>query len=1790
MSDDPKARCDRARVVRRANRGVVTKLVKEVDEIIGTDRLTAEGSARLKVIFKQLNGKATIISEFDREIYSLCEESEVEREVEEAENITAKIIDDKRRIDDALNQTIGSDSTTDGASPVIRDPAVFARAKLPKLVLPHFKGDVTKWTSFWDSFDSAVHQNAHISKIDKFNYLHSLLDGAAATAVQGLALNELNYDSAVELLKERFGKPKNIIAAHMDELLKVPTCTSERAASLRQVYDKINVHIRGLASLGIDSDQYGSLLIPVIMSKISSEMRLRAARESGNDDAWKLDELMKVIKSEVEARETSEGARVGQHKQLSHDSVHPKQPKNPYLPSASALVSNDYKVRCAYCEGSHYSASCDKVRAVTERKDILTKAGKCFNCLRTNHKVKDCRSTRTCRFCNRRHHQSICTQQPDTQSSQEVKRTQQPTSTDEIRKDTTANCSTVCNEKTILLQTAQAIASNPVSGQYRSVRILFDSGSQRSYITEELSQQLRLKPDHRERLQLNTFGDTHHKVRGCNVVNLDVLKIDHTDSVNINALCFPTICTNLPSVVDVHDHPHLVGLELADDPDQPRDRIDVLIGSDFYWDIVTGEMKMGEKGPIALSSRLGWLLSGPIESMAVANLASSYMIVVEGMGKDDTPMNNDQLTELLKRFWETESLGVNEIDTNGNDNFISNIEFIDGHYQISLPWKTDETEIPDHYSLSLNRLKFLQRRLLNKPDLLREYDKVIKEQLARGIIERVNDVNTPAPKALHYLPHHAIVRQERETTKIRVVYDGSAKDKGESLSLNDCLHTGPNYIPLLFDVLVRFRSYTIAITADIEKAFLMIHIAEKDRDSLRFLWFEDPFSCDSRLIQFRFSRLVFGLRPAPAILGVVIAHHLDKFETRDPHSVELLRESLYVDDLVAGVDSVEEGVQFYRRSKQIMLEAGMNLRKWQSSSPSLSQQIQLAESEFDSIQVNLTVTQDSNPENLQIKTFESTNSPSQVSKLLGLLWDSRNDCFRYDFTALLQFAKDITPSKRALLRITAKIFDPLGFLSPFVIQLKVMFQQLCIDGKNWDAEITGKLLEQWKKILSDMQSLYHIEVPRYYHGLSDKPVSIELHGFSDASISAYAAVLYIRTCFENGRVEVSIIASKTKVTPIKQQTIPRLELMAALLLSKLVNNTVRILSFTERIYCWTDSTCVLYWIQNNKPWKQFVSHRVREIHQSTDKSIWRHCPGVMNPADLPSRGITALELVNSRLWWHGPAFLQLTSDKWPTHESLTFDSSVSCEMIKDPPVVSHVLLTTHDTEQPSNLDKVMNIKRFSSLTKLLRVTAFVFRFVNKVLKRDNQEANGFILLGSELKEAKACWIKSIQASQFESELQSIIRNRQSGLPIRVKQFGLFLGADGMLRCRGRLGNSNLSLSSKEPIILSSNHHFVELLVLDAHLKSKHCGISETISTLREDYWILKIRVVVKRVIRRCVTCLRFEGVPFSTGQSPDLPSIRVSEDPPFSHTGIDFAGPVYVQSSSTQIKTYICLFTCASTRGIHLELTTGLDVQSFLLAFRRFSSRRGLPNTLISDNATTFRSSAKEITSICRSPEVLNYFSNRQISWKFIIEKAPWWGGFWERMIKTVKQSLKKSIGRSLLQYDELNTVLIEIEAIVNTRPLTYVEDGENSLTYSLTPSHLINGRRISTSNSQHQEIISTHQTLTKRHKFQRRLLKQFTTIWRKQYLLQLRESHALKLKKQGKHRPIEVDDMVILKDESTKRAFWKLARVKELITGRDKQVRAAVIELPDSSRCLRRSVTQLIPLELTRSDTPANS
>ena len=322
----------------------------------------------------------------------------------------------------------------------------------------------------------------------------------------------------------------------------------------------------------------------------------------------------------------------------------------------------------------------------------------------------------------------------------------------------------------------------------------------------------------------------------------------------------------------------------------------------------------------------------------------------------------------------------------------------------------------------------------------------------------------------------------------------------------------------------------------------------------------------------------------------------------------------------------------------------------------------------------------------------------------------------------------------------------------------------------------------------------------------------------------------------------------------------------------------------------------------------------------------------------------------------------------------------------------------------------------------------------------------------------------------------------------------------------------------------------------------------------------------------------------------DLRSNRVSEDPPFTHIGLDFAGPLYVETKTSEDesdesqKVYVCLFTCASTRAVHLELTRALSVQSFLLAFRRFTSRRGLPATITSDNAKTFRSSSQDIRKITRAEEVWRYLANKQITWHFIVEKAPWWGGFWERLVRSIKKPLKKILGRSTLSFDELRTVLVEIEGVVNSRPLTYVYDDEESISYPLTPSDLIYGRRItSTPNAAHYELISTNQSLARKSRRHKHVFQQLTNQWRREYLIELKERSHVESKGINKRR-ISIGDLVLLKNDSTSRAFWKLGKVEELIPGRDGNVRAAVVKaVSDTGRpsLLRRVVQHLVPIEV---------
>ncbi|XP_070554754.1 uncharacterized protein [Ptychodera flava] len=318
----------------------------------------------------------------------------------------------------------------------------------------------------------------------------------------------------------------------------------------------------------------------------------------------------------------------------------------------------------------------------------------------------------------------------------------------------------------------------------------------------------------------------------------------------------------------------------------------------------------------------------------------------------------------------------------------------------------------------------------------------------------------------------------------------------------------------------------------------------------------------------------------------------------------------------------------------------------------------------------------------------------------------------------------------------------------------------------------------------------------------------------------------------------------------------------------------------------------------------------------------------------------------------------------------------------------------------------VDITRFSSLDKLFRVTSYVFRFKSR-LQRKRDTPSGAVS-PDEIRHAEQIWIKDVQSEIYTDTIHSMRMNVKRFGPL-VQQLNLFLDNEGTLRCGSRVHNAALDYVTKFPALLPPHHEFTKLVVLKAHERVFHGGVQSTVTQIRQQYWIPKIRRIVSKILHNCVTCLKVEGKPYTNPVQAPLPAYRVNITPPFSVTGVDFTGALLTKAiDGKQNKAYVCLFTCAVTRAIHLELVPDLTTKTFLLAFRRFAARRSLPSRMLSDNASTYISGAEEIRSLLDTPDVRDYLSSQRVKWTFIPKRAPWFGGFWERLISLTKNAIKR--------------------------------------------------------------------------------------------------------------------------------------------------------------------------------------
>jgi len=843
-----------------------------------------------------------------------------------------------------------------------------------------------------------------------------------------------------------------------------------------------------------------------------------------------------------------------------------------------------------------------------------------------------------------------------------------------------------------------------------------------------------------------------------------------------------------------------------------------------------------------------------------------------------------------------------------------------------------------------------------------------------------------------------------------------------------------------------------------------------------------------------------------------------------------------VDNILSGCSSEADTIYYYHKARSILADAHFNLRAWVTNSSQLR----------------------------AITQQEKSANPTTPSNVLGLLWNPVSDEL-----SLSPKKPSITANplitKRELLQESSKLFDPIGIMTPVTIRAKILIQKIWTRQIEWDEPLGIELAKEWQEIAGDLDQLHQLFIHRPYFNKFD-PTSIQIHAFSDASVKAYGAIVYLCSFSYT-----SFVVAKSRVAPLKSPTLPRLELMATVVAARLVNFVINSLTLSNTsVHVWVDSQIALYWIHSSKRLPEFVAHRVSEIHRLLPSASWHYCPSGDNPADLLTRGQTFKQFQSSRTWLSGPPWLP-NQHQWPKWE-------------QEPISHLHAVAAMADEFTPEQgappdvgLHLVISVGRFSTLTKLLRVTVYVHRFI-QALRHPGTSPKGLPLAAPELHKARMQWIRSCQHEVYWKEISNLASSNPKRLPL-VRQLRLFLDGDGFLRCGGRIHNAPLSNDTKFPYLLPPRHPFTALIVYATHIQLYHAGINSTVTALRQTYWIPTARQYVKALLHRCTMCRRQCGKPYALPDPAPLPKNRVQDLPPFTVTGVDFSGALYVRDGNQEIKVYLCLFTCATTRAVHLEIVSDLSTETFLLAFRRFASRKSLPQVMMSDNASTYMSAAGELTALLQSDNLATSLGIHGVLWKFIPKKAPWFGGFWERLIGLTKSCLKKVLGRSHVSLPVLQTIIVEIEAVLNNRPLTYTSS-DLSDPVPLTPAHLLYGRSITRLPHDYDSTDLSdpdygQDLLQMKAKTQAHLMKCFQSRWRHEYLTSLREFHRTS---GNNHQQIKVGDIVTVHDDGP-RVNWRLAVVTKLLVGGDGLTRAA--EIRTSTGTTNRPISKLFPLEV---------
>ncbi|KAK3714890.1 hypothetical protein QZH41_001884 [Actinostola sp. cb2023] len=790
-------------------------------------------------------------------------------------------------------------------------------------------------------------------------------------------------------------------------------------------------------------------------------------------------------------------------------------------------------------------------------------------------------------------------------------------------------------------------------------------------------------------------------------------------------------------------------------------------------------------------------------------------MVSNHIASEDVTLDNQ-----LERFWRVESYGAERRQTKPTSvedrramRIIEETICKEGlHYKMGLLWKGDQPNLPYNRPLAEARLQYLKRRLLRDPELLTKYRTVIQDYLTKGYArklttEEAGSVNNKT----WYLPHHP-VSNPNKPGKTRVVFDAAAKFGGTSL--NDQLLQGPSLINDLSGVLIRFRQDPVAFTADIEAMFYQTRVTETDTDALRFLWW--PNNLDESPEDYKMMVHIFGAKSSPCCANKALRTTAEEnAKDHDPEVVRSVQRNFYVDDVLKSTSTVKEAISLATGLMKLLKQGGFRLTKFTSN--------------HREVLATIPPTDRANP------TLDLDLDKLPMERALGIYWDAESDTFSFK---VLKTNKPST--KRGILSVTSSLFDPLGFLPPLTLTVKILLQELWRTGATRDEDITEPYLSQWRKWLEDMPRVVNVRIPRCYMSpYMEKPQAIQLHTFSDASRRGIAAVAYLRQTNELGKVQCAFVMGKARNTPLKDWTIPRLELQAAVLAIRLSNTVRRELDLDiDSPTFWTDSMTTLQYIRNtSRRFSVFVANRLTEIHENSSPVQWRHVPGRQNPADEGSRGTDIQYFQQGCRWWNGPDFLWLPEEQWHIEPDVTCSENVEEETINTG--------TTMFVTSGSQIELLL--KHYSSWSHLLRVMSWILRFI-KCLKKEQPRQQPRVLALAEIKNTSHEVVRLLQRQSFQEEYVALRAGQQVKRQSRLANLNPILSEDGIIRVGGRIHRDPIAFTTAHPIILPKDHPVSELMVRYYHKILGHAGREHVLSAIRQSFWILQARSLVRRIL------------------------------------------------------------------------------------------------------------------------------------------------------------------------------------------------------------------------------------------------------------------------------------------------------------------------------------------------------